>query len=265
MKISCIIPTCDRPKFLVETINSVLIQTRMPLEIIIVNNGIEKISLPQELKEKVLVYDIVPYAGASQARNFGASVAEGDYLAFLDDDDLWSKDYLKNVTKVLGEAQCVISRLDKTFKEKIALFKNAHNKLTIDNLIFYNPGVTGSNIVISRGLFFKVGGYDVKLVTSEDKSLIIEILKKGEKIITLPNNQAIRRTHDEVQLSDPKTIVEGVTQFTKKYKKLMNKKIYLFNLLKICREKIKMGKKIFIFKYLFLKIIYIFLKLFSKK
>ena len=137
MKISCIIPTYNRKEFLVEAVNSVLSQTRKPDEIIIVNNGDERVFLSDKLSKHVKVYDIVRNAGASQTRNFGAGVATGDYLAFLDDDDLWGSDYLKNVTGVIrGKSNLVVSRLDCVVADGVINpFKNPSKTVTIDNIL----------------------------------------------------------------------------------------------------------------------------------
>lgn len=265
MKISCIIPTHNRNEYLIEAINSVLKQTMLPDEIIIVNNGRKPVNLPADLAEKVSVYDIAVNAGASQARNFGAALAKGDYLAFLDDDDLWSETYLKNAAGAIKNgAQCVVSRLDKLVNGKISPLKNADNLLTISNILVINPGITGSNIVIQKNIFNKVGGFDVKLPTSEDKALLLELLKTKVPITTLPENQAIRRMHNQDKLSDADKIAEGIYQFTRKYAILMNRKEYLYNWWKIYQYRYISGSKISSIKFIFIRMIYLFIKLFSK-
>ena len=263
MRISCIIPTCNRNDFLVEAINSVLDQSMPPDEILVINNGSDGVNLPDNILQKINVYDLVPFAGVSQARNFGASIAKSDYLAFLDDDDLWCNYYLEKAsTAIKNGAECVVSRLDKMENRKITNYKNIDNKLNIDNLLVLNPGVNGSNIVISKKLFYKIGGFDVKLLTGEDKALLIEIIKLGENIKTLSDNQAILRVHSKGRLSGAKTISEGIFQFTRKYRDLMSKKIYIFNLLKMYKYRIDSGEKSLILIYLFLKIIYLMLSVF---
>lgn len=260
IKISCIIPTINRTEFLVESINSVLTQTFPPDEIIIINNGDEMLSLPKEIRDQVKVYDIVFRAGVSQARNFGASMAKGDYLAFLDDDDLWGKDYLLNISKELnGGIDCFVGSFDQMIDDKVTKYKNASNKLTIDNLLTYNPGITGSNIVVSRKIFFEVGGFDVALPTSEDKSFIIELLKKDAKIKVLPSNQVIIRTHKNERLTDPPRMAEGIYVFTRKYSGLMTKKQFMENWKKIYKYRYKSGEKIAGFQYIILKVISLFL------
>ncbi len=266
MKISCVIPTCDRPQLLIEAIDSVLSQTVPTDEIIVINNGGEKIFLPFETSNKVKIYNIIPYAGASQARNFGASLAKGNYVAFLDDDDLWNEKYIENSLAAIKQgADCVLSRIDIMDRGILRSCKNPHGKLTIKKLLVQNPGAGGPNIVISKKLFFKVGGYDVKLPTSEDKSLIIEVIKAGAKIITLPDNQVIARRDPKIsRLTDAKTIAEGIYQFTRKYRSLMDKNEYLFNLLKIYKYHYQAGQKIAGIQYFVIKIIFTFLKILQK-
>ena len=241
--ISCVIPTCDRPQFLVEAVQSVLRQTVKPCEIIIVNNGKEIVQLPQEITSRVKIYNLPRYVGAAQARNFGAFLATGQYLAFLDDDDLWAVEYLAKVAAAAAEgARCIISRLDQLRGGKVEIFKNAHGKITLTHLLIYNPGITGSNLVIARELFFAVGGFDPKLPPSEDKSLVIEVLNLGNKVTTLPDSQAIIRFHTLSRLSDAVRLAEGVCQFTRKYGRLMTRKQYLGNWLKIYRHRYEAGQ-----------------------
>lgn len=262
MNISCVIPTYNRNEFLIEAINCALRQTAPPDEIIIVNNGAGRVQLPENIAKKVTVYNIVANAGASQARNFGAVLAKGDYLAFLDDDDLWSETYLENVAEAIKNgAQCIVSRLDKLKNGQIASFKNIHGILSISNILTFNPGITGSNIVIKKDIFNKIGGFDVKLPTSEDKALLLELLKAKVPITTLPENQAIRRMHNKSQLSNADKIAEGIYQFTRKYAVLMSKKEYLYNWSKIYQYQYFLGSKIAGMKYIFARIAYLFLKL----
>lgn len=266
IKISCIIPTCGRKKLLLEAVNSVLAQTFQACEIIIVNNGPGTLSLPKDILDRIIVYNIIPYAGASQARNFGASLAKAGYLAFLDEDDLWGKDYLKNVSEAIKQGeQCVVSRLDKLAGGKVKPYKDAKNDLTIKNLLTYNPGVTGSNIVISKKLFFEIGGFDAKLSISEDKSLLIELLRRNIKVKVLSDNQAIYRKHrHHFFTGKPKKLARGLYYFTKKYSHLMGPREYLYNWLKIYKNRYQAGQKMAILPLIFLKIPFSFIRFFKK-
>jgi len=264
MKISCIIPTCDRKEFLAEAINSVLAQTLEPFEIIIVNNGKDKADFPESIKEKVKVYNTESYIGVSRARNFGAEKAQGDYLAFLDDDDLWSKTYLENVsTAIKNGAECVISRIDQWSDGKAIKWKNPQGKITIENLLTFNPGVQGSNLVVSREVFLRLGKFDTNLITSEDKSLLIKLIQNNVNIKILPDNQALWRVHQVGRLTDSDKLALGKFQFLKKHSDLMTKKQYFFNLSKIYYHKYKSGKKLSVFGYIFFKLMYYFFSVFN--
>lgn len=267
-KISVVIPTCDRPEELLkESILSAFNQTLKPLEIIVVGNGKTPVKLSKELESKVKIFEIEPYSGASKARNFGAEKAQGEFIAFLDDDDLWAKNYLVNNEKVLfNGAKCTISRLDKKIDDKIVAFKNADKNLTIKNLLLYNPGVTGSNIVIDKNIFFEVGGFDPNLPTSEDKSLIIELLKRNVAIKTLPDNQAIIREHRSgSRLSDSKKIADGIEAFAKKYRDIMDIETRLYNRKKVYEHHCRAGNYFAGLQYVVIGIALKIFKLFQFK
>jgi|GEM_PF-844813 len=248
MTISAIIPTCDRLHYLKEAIDSILRQTRLPDEIIIVNNGKVKIELPHAIMDKVKIYDITPYSGAAKARNFGVKMAKSVYVAFLDDDDLWAPCYLEKIyPHIINGESCIVSRLDKMVGGKAGHYKNPEGRLTVENFLVYNPGFGGTNLVILRKLFLEMGGFDDDLPTSEDKSFGIEILRRGIKIKILPNNQAIARFHEGERLTNFKTIIKGTRKFITKYRSIMSFRQYVLNIYKLHNFEFQSGKRIYFF------------------
>ena len=255
--ISVIIPTCnDRDAYLKETLRCVLSQTVAPLEIIVINNGESELHNIEGLgiDGKVKICDIVHYAGVAQARNFGACLAKGDYVAFIDDDDLWEKKYLEKVAEIIKKEKpdCVITRLDQILDGTISNYKNADNGLTIDDILIRNPGITGSSVIVRREIFKEVGGYNPKMPTSEDKSLVLEMLLRNYKVITAPHIQSILRQHSGNRLTNVKSMAEGITIFLKKYRTIMNKKQRGVNLAKINYYKYKDTRNPFYFFQTFL-------------
>ena len=112
-KISCIIPTCDRLDLLKLTLESVLGQTVMPREILIINNGLkdinfEDINNPDHEKNNIKIFNLPKYAGLAQSLNFGSSIAEGEYLAFLEDDELGELDYINKLSESLSSELNII-------------------------------------------------------------------------------------------------------------------------------------------------------------
>ena len=93
MKVSVIIPTFNRPGYLAQAVDSVLQQTDSVFEIILVNDGSspihrDKIEALTQWDERIRVYHFPENKGVSAARNFGLEKSRGDYILFLDDDDL---------------------------------------------------------------------------------------------------------------------------------------------------------------------------------
>ena len=91
--VSVIIPTHNRPHFLEQAVVSVLTQTHKVLEIIIVDDGSDSIHVKAieriaRLRPVIRLYRHATAMGPGYARNFGMKRATGDYLLFLDDDDL---------------------------------------------------------------------------------------------------------------------------------------------------------------------------------
>lgn len=235
-KISVVIPTLNtRPKLLLEALKALEEQSYRPLEVIIVNNGKDSVSLP-ESKIDIKVFQITYRAGVSQARNFGAALAVGEYIAFLDDDDLWAADYLEIMARQIEEhsPDCLIGRVDQLVDGKVIPYKNANGLLNKDVIFLKNPGITGSSVIVRNPAFFAVGGYNVRFPTSEDKALILEFLRQGLRVVTVPECQAILRQHGkENRLTESRSMAEGIYQFYRHYKKEMNLYQKVFNLFKI--------------------------------
>jgi glycosyltransferase involved in cell wall biosynthesis len=88
--ISCIVPVYNGERYLRETLDSIFAQTHRPLEVIVVDDG----SIDGTAAAMIDYGERVHYlwqtnAGQTSARNRGLSVAQGEFVAFLDADDLW--------------------------------------------------------------------------------------------------------------------------------------------------------------------------------
>ncbi|HEY9888470.1 MAG TPA: glycosyltransferase family A protein, partial [Candidatus Obscuribacterales bacterium] len=95
-KISVIVPTYNAENTIEETIQSVLQQTFTDFELLVINDGstdktLEVLANIQDSRLQVLTF---PNGGVVESRNRGIQNASGEYLSFLDADDLWQKDKL---------------------------------------------------------------------------------------------------------------------------------------------------------------------------
>lgn len=104
---SVIIPTYGRPRFLGEAIDSVLAQTVGDLECIVVDDASEAtVAVPDD--DRVRLIRRATNGGPATARNTGLSEARGTYIAFLDDDDLFTPDRLEIAAEGLERAPVAI-------------------------------------------------------------------------------------------------------------------------------------------------------------
>jgi glycosyltransferase involved in cell wall biosynthesis/Tfp pilus assembly protein PilF len=109
VSISVIIPTCNRPDMLARSLRSVLAQTQLPREIIIVNDAgssVEEVIAQYDTNGIVHCEVHATNRGASAARNTGLHLAQGDYIAFLDDDDMYLPDHLATMIEALQANSC---------------------------------------------------------------------------------------------------------------------------------------------------------------
>lgn len=105
-RVSVIIPTRDRPQLLREAIRSIRAQTFTDYEIIVAVNGPDNPHTPQTLEAAAGVRIVrVEAAGIAVALNAGIAVARGEWLAFLDDDDLWEPNRLEAALQTAQETR----------------------------------------------------------------------------------------------------------------------------------------------------------------
>lgn len=121
--ISVIIPSYNRAKTIVESVQSVLQQTYTDIEVIVVDDGStdDTETLLQEISDKRLRYIYQKNAGACSARNKGIQHAKGDLIAFHDSDDIWHEDKLQKQFQKLKttSADIVICKLNQIVNGKV--------------------------------------------------------------------------------------------------------------------------------------------------
>ncbi|MCB0543765.1 MAG: glycosyltransferase family 2 protein, partial [Saprospiraceae bacterium] len=90
--VSCVVPTYNRAAFLKDAIESTLAQDYPNWELIIVDDqsadNTAEVAKAYAEKDPRIRYFLNPQKGVSSARNYGIEMAKGQYIAFLDDDDI---------------------------------------------------------------------------------------------------------------------------------------------------------------------------------
>jgi glycosyltransferase involved in cell wall biosynthesis len=174
--ISVIVPAYNAARTILETINSVLQQTFSDFELIVINDGstdqtLERLSTVKDPRLKIFSYS---NGGLSTARNRGITHAEGEFIAFLDADDLWTVDKLELQLAALqqhpeaGVAYSWNYSMDEkgeSFSAKNPIFfeGNVYAQLLVDNFI-----VNGSNCMIRKQAVESVGEFDPAVAGAAD-------------------------------------------------------------------------------------------------
>jgi len=106
MKVSIIIPTYNRPELLKRALSSISEQTFKDYEVIVVNDGgcpVEDVVANSEIKDKIRYFYHPENSGQSFSLNLGLENALGEYIAYLDDDDIYYPHHLETLYKFLIE------------------------------------------------------------------------------------------------------------------------------------------------------------------
>jgi glycosyltransferase involved in cell wall biosynthesis len=182
-KISVIIPVYNGAKTIKKTIQSVLDQTFQDLELIIIDDGSTDQTLPviEEISDsKIKIYSY-PNAGVSNARNQGINHAQGEYISFIDADDLWTPDKLELQYQALvnhPSAKVAYSWMD--WIDEDDRFLRPAARMSLEGNIYANLLIIdfigcGSNPLILKDSLLEVGGFDPHLRGGEDWDLWIRL------------------------------------------------------------------------------------------
>ena len=198
--ISVIIPVYNGEKTIRETVTSVLNQTFSDLELIIINDGssdstLDIVNSINDPRLKVFSY---PKTNQSASRNRGISHARGEYIAFIDADDLWTPDKIEAQYQALQdnpESAVAYSWTDCIDESSQFLRPGSHKTVNGDvypYLLVVNFLENGSNPLICREALEKVGEFDSSLTPAEDWDMWLR-LAKHYQFITVPKSQILYR------------------------------------------------------------------------
>lgn len=201
-KISVIIPTYNAERTLLETIESIQKQTFQDLEILVINDGstdqtLELLNQIDEPRLKILSYE---NGGLPIARNRGIAAAQGEFLSFIDADDLWTPDKLESQLTALqqhpnaGVAYSwtlnMITQQDQvSFTQGCSSLAqgNVYSDLLIGNFIG-----SGSNILIRRSVMDKMQGFEPSLKSYEDWDFYLRVATQCDFVV-VPKPQILYR------------------------------------------------------------------------
>jgi glycosyltransferase involved in cell wall biosynthesis len=182
--VSVVIPSYNCAHLILETIASVKAQTYEQWELLIINDGSTDdtigviIQFLKESPDDRIQLISKPNGGVSNSRNFGAGLATGEIIAFLDADDRWFPDHLaahveqfKHHAAIgisFGRVEFITDRGEPTGKTTNCQLK----QLSRHDFLYSNPTVTTSNLLVRSELFKSLQGFDETINHSEDMEFL---------------------------------------------------------------------------------------------
>ena len=230
MKFAVVIPTKNRDEFLKEALRSVLNQKLKPTHIILIDNAGSKITkkvFKSFFKKKNHLYkQIVKIKNVATLRNLGSKMVNVNYLAFLDDDDYWHKNYLNQAKKILIQKKydmiiTNVKRVDGKKKSKFTYFDNK-TFFKIKDFLNKNPGSLCSNLIVKKKTFISLGGFDKNVGGSSDKDLVMKFIIKKKSILYNKKYHVFYRMHLSQWSRFPTKVIKQRIMFYKKYFKFFS-------------------------------------------
>ncbi|MBP5405536.1 glycosyltransferase family 2 protein [bacterium] len=204
--VSVIIPTFNRANVIKRAVISVLNQTFTDFECIVVDDGStdETDSVLSEFSGKIRAVK-KENRGVAAARNSGAELAEGNFIAFLDSDDEWKKEKLSRQISYMNESGLRISQTDEIWVRNGKFVNKSRKYIRPSGDIFYKClevcAVTPSSVMMERKLFYDYGGFDESFPVCEDFDLWLRMSPK-EKFGLIDEPLIIKYGGAEDQLSN---------------------------------------------------------------
>ena len=197
--VSIIIPYFRKRKFIIKTLQSVLTQTYKNIEVLIIyddENQEDLLFLKKKIKNNLVKFIInKKNLGAGLSRNIGIKNSKGKYIAFIDSDDVWSKNKLKYQIEFMKKKKLFFSHTSYTIIDKSnnKLSKRIANKEITYKDLLKSCNIGLSTVVIRREVLEVLKFPNLR--TKEDYVLWLNISKKT-KIAGIKKNLVFWRKLD---------------------------------------------------------------------
>jgi glycosyltransferase involved in cell wall biosynthesis len=204
--VSVVIPTYNRKQWVTEAVDSVLKQKFRDFELLIVDDGSEDgtcEALGRYAGKTGYLY--LRHGGVSRARNIGSRICRGDFVAFLDSDDLWQPAKLQRQMEYMrAHPDCRICYTDEIWIRRGVRANQGKKHRKYSGWIFEQCLplciISPSSALIRRDLLEKSGGFDESMPVCEDYDLWLRIAA-GNPVAFLPEPLIVKRGGHDDQLS----------------------------------------------------------------
>lgn len=237
IKVSVIIPTYGKPVYLRESINSVINQTLKDIELIVVDDNdpdTEGRTKTEGLMQSFLQADNrIHYLkhehnkNGAAARNTGLAVAKGEYISFLDSDDMYMPTRLEKCVAVMEKASpsvggvytgCEFRRNGKTYNTITDVQPGNFLKETLAGTFMF---CTGSNIFVRDSVVKELDGFDEKFLRHQDYEFLVRLFEHYS--LAAIQEALVIKNNDNVNAPKAEKLIEIKKQYLSKYRYLINR------------------------------------------
>lgn len=191
-RVSVLIPTYNRAKYIRDAIDSVLRQTFTDFEVIVVDDGSTDNTreIVTGYTDPRVKYIYQENSGVSTARNNGIKISNAEYIAFLDSDDMYLEDMLEKSVRILDEHPEVGYSYGQSniMREGVGVYRtrtspfHSHSTVVgsveqVRELLFHSP-ITTSTFIGRCHCIEETGGFHPELWTCQDYHLFVKLAKR---------------------------------------------------------------------------------------
>jgi glycosyltransferase involved in cell wall biosynthesis len=192
--ISVIVPAYQREKHLGATLGSIVAQSYRPLEIVVVDDGSTDRTSAVAQSYPHVRYVHQNNQGPPAARNTGLANSNGEFIAFLDADDLWPAGKLQKQFDFLTSNPgtfCVLGKMKNFLDDEIDLPSWVPASAMSDDADALSLGAS----LIRRESFSRIGGFDTNCWYGDDLDWFIRLREAGLHMAVMKEVQLLRRIH----------------------------------------------------------------------
>ena len=231
---SIILPYYKKKLFIRKSINSILKQSFNRFEILIIyddekKNDLDYIKKIVNLDNRIKLIINKKNLGAGKSRNIGIKFSKGEFICFIDADDIWKKNKLKLQIKFMEKNKYKISHTSYEIvntNNKVLELREAKTFEHLNDLL-YSCDIGLSTVMIKKSIFSKKFKFP-KLKTKEDFVLWLELVKSGFKIYSLKLNLVKwTKTKNSLSSSIFQKLKDGIDVYHVHMKFGLIKSIYL--------------------------------------
>ncbi len=226
--VSIVIPAYKAGRYIRETLESIRAQTHTHWEILACEDGVfddtadQLAAFAATTPNPVRVFRHEKNLGVSRTRNRLLDEVRGDFIAFLDADDLWTPDHLEHSLATMARegTSWIVGGLDLIDSNGVTTKRNIlpphHSMKALPTELLRYNFILPSGMVAHAGIFKNGPRFDPSLAIGEDLDLCIELARAGRRVSYSDKVTLRYRKHQASATGDPARMAEGLAQlFTK--------------------------------------------------